>query len=835
MKASCNWLRELSGVAASADEIAARLTGAGLEIEGIHRIGAGLESVVIAEVRSQRAHPKRDKVTLVTVFDGAGELEIVCGASNVPAAGGRVLLAKLGAKLPNGMEIAARDVGGVTSQGMLCSEVELAIGDDGDGIVVLDDESPGKPGDLAADVLQLRDEILEVNVTPNRPDALGHVGIARELALLSEKTWRRNLASVPPRILADAPSLPKGTKGLALLDGARAPTETLSMMANAAGVPDLVPITIEDGARCPRYLGLVLQHVKVRRSPLWLRHRLFSLGQRSIDAVVDATNWVLLETGHPIHAFDVAKLAGPRIVVRTAKEGEKATTLDGVERTLVADDLVIADAERPVALAGVMGCAGSGVSASTTTVLLEVAYFDPRSVRRTSRRHGIHSEASHRFERGADPHALDWVLRRAATLLAELAGAAPAPLAVDAEVRFVAPASIDLTPGYVSEMGGSPIAESEIRRVLEGVGCSIAPGEASGWRVTAPTWRPDLTRPIDLVEEVLRVRGYAQIPERLMSVSPESASDRRRARTLRAIRSAAVAAGLSECVSFSFLSRRELEMARATGEIVALANPLSEERSVMRTSLLPGLLNALARSERRGEPRARTFELGRIYTRVPRASKDDVPTREWMVLGMLLSGARGPMDDTPLDFHDGKGALESVARSLHLEVRCVRGDLPARLHPARSALVELADGTHLGVIGEVHPDVLDAFGVTTRPVVVELDAELLVARAEAASVAQVAPLPRYPAVHRDVAVVVAESAMADDVGTALRAAAKGLAERVELFDVYRGKPIPDGKKSLAFRVAYRDPEATLTDERVQKAHAELVAAAGKLFGAELRS
>lgn len=837
MKASVEWLREISGIDATSSDVAERLTRAGLEVEGTQELGEGLDGVVVAEVREKKPHPKKDKLTLVRVFDGKNEVDVVCGAPNVPAPGGRVALVTVGASLPDGTAIAAREVAGVASHGMLASEAELGIGHDGDGILVL--EGTPRVGAPLVAALGLRDTVLELNVTPNRPDALGHLGLARELAALFGVPFAPRMREVPARMLSDLPPPPPGNEALPLLAGTGSPTETISMVAPAKGAPLTIPIEIHDASRCSRYLGLVLHRARGRVSPFWMRHRLFVLGQRSIDAIVDATNWILLETGHPIHAFDLAKIRGGRVIVRLAAAGERLRTLDGVDRSLTTDDLVIADLEGPIALAGVMGGAESGVSSTTEHVLLEAAWFDPRSVRRTSRRHGLHTEASHRFERGADPSALALVTRRAATVLAQVSDAAPSPCIVDSQPRKTTPTRIDVAPTFFGELLGDDVPEAEARRILESLGCAVSPGDPDGWRVTVPLHRPDLGRAEDLAEEVARVRGYDRIPSLLFAPLPDGRPRPRRAPILRAMRAGAMAAGLYEARAFTFLAPADLAKARASLETVTLANPLSEERSVMRTSLLPGLLAAASRAERHQTPRIRLFELGRTYAPAAVESPHGVPVRESTRLAVLLSGPRDRWigEDGTVDFYDGKGALEAILGALGLAITTVREVPPGiadALHPRARASV-LVDGTHVGVVGELHPDVQDAHGLASRPVYAELDADLLVRLAEAQGPSTVVELPRFPKVQRDVAVVVDEHVEVSHVARVLADASSGLAEDVTLFDVYRGKPVPEGKKSLAFRIAYRDREATLTDARVETTHASVVSAAEASFGARLRT
>jgi len=609
--------------------------------------------------------------------------------------------------------------------------------------------------------------------------------------------------------------------------------DTASLVEPVEGVAMTAPITIRTPERCARYVGTVLQRVVVGPSPFWVRYRLHVLGQRSIDRVVDVTNLVLLELGHPIHAFDLDKLEGGRIEVRLAREGEAIALLDGTTRTLTADDLVIADATRPVALAGVMGGADTAVRAATRNVLLEVAWFDPRSVRRTSRRHGIHTESSHRFERGVDPAGVATVTRRALALLTSLADGVSAPIAVDAEARRIIAAAIDLDPAYVRKaIGDDTVTDVESRAILEGLGCAVSPGEKSGWRVTAPSHRPDLTRPIDLVEEVARVRGYDRIPALLLRPEPRPEAASQRALLLRTVRRAALGAGHHEAVNFTFLAPGDLSRARTSTDAVALANPLSEERSVMRTSLVPGLLANVSRAERHQSPRGRIFEIGRRYA----PSSGVTGVSETLTLALVAFGSRDlRLGDGPaVDFYDGKGTVERVFHALGLPVRHeIEDTLPGWLHPRRGAAVFLAERA-IGFVGEIHPDVADAHGLVTRPVLAELDLEPVLAALAGSGPRQVRPLPRHQAVVRDLALVLDDAVPLARVEAALREAGAPLLERVELFDLYRGKPVPEGQKSLALRLTYRDPEATLTDARVDEAERRVIARATAELGAALR-
>ena len=826
MLVSLRWLRELCPVDASVSEISQRLSLAGLEVEAVDEKGRGLAGVVVAEVRAKAPHPKRDKLTLVRVFDGGDELDVVCGASNVPEPGGRVLFARPGAVLPNGMEIAVRKVGGVESNGMICSEAELDIGSDAEGIFVLDSDDGAQPGSSVADALDLHDFILDIGLTPNRPDCLGHVGIARELGVLFGVGYAPRKAAGPPRTFAAGASFEAGQ-----------PTTKLGPLwdteAEGVDAPDLPGVSVEivDGDRCPRYGAALVAGVSVAPSPFWLRYRLHNLGLRALSNVVDATNLILLEWGHPIHGFDLHRLRGSRVVVRLATEGERMATLDEVERTFTGDDLLICDGEGPVAVAGVMGGLESEIRDETQDVLIECAYFDPRSIRRTSRRLGLHTDSSHRFERGVDPEAIPRVLASAASLIAELGGGAVATTAIDRIARPHDPRSIRLRPARAAQLLGTPVSDEESLRILESLGCRIV--EQSGDAITAeaPSWRPDLQREVDLIEEVARVRGYDQIPTAVPRVHPSESGTPGLLKTVDALRDAAVTAGLYEAVNYGFLSIDDLRKARVSTDAVTLANPLSEERAVMRTSLMPGLVGAATRAQRHGAREARLFEIARSF----RPSGDVLPIEE-TTLAIALAGQRSGWigGEQSFDLYDGKGVIEAIlAGVLGRTPTLAPRDVPAYMHPKRAAVVTLASRP-VGFVGEIHPDVADDLELIGRVVYAELDVDALYQISEELGPTQARGLPKFPAVTRDIAMLVREAFTAGEIADALSEASSGLAESVTLFDRYRGDQIPAGHRSVAFRVTYRDPEATLTDKRVDKVHASLAKVARDRFEATIR-
>lgn len=809
MHASQRWLNELAGLSLSADEMARKLTAVGLEVDAVVQRGEGLDSIVIAEVRGKNPHPTKSGLTLVDVFDGTELRVIVCGAPNVPEAGGRVVLAKLGARLPNGLEIAPRKVAGVDSPGMLCGETELDLGPDDSGLFLVPDEIVAPLGTPIADALQLRDAILEIGLTPNRPDCLGHVGLARELCAIEGRAF------TPPRT-----------------------TSAITQYADAHAKTTDVDVVIEDTERCPRYGASRVSVARVGASPFWLRYRLHTLGIRPISNVVDATNLVMLEWGHPIHAFDVARLRGgkPHIVVRRAHTDEKMLTLDGVERTFGPDDLLICDAEGPVALAGVMGGELSGIEDSTRDVLVECAYFDPRSVRRTARRQGMHTDASHRFERGVDPNAVRSVLERASSLIAELTGGQVGAEAVDAHAKPATPRSVRLRNARMSALLGVEIPTEIARGILANLGVVLTNEDPSGFDCEIPSHRPDLGREVDLIEEVARLHGYDRIPVALARVRPSVDGTRREIPFARALKLAAVATGMHEAVCYGFVAPEDLERHRVPTDAVVLANPLSVERSVMRTSLLPGLAAAASRALRHGAREVKLFELGSSFHPVPGAElPDERATLAFMLLGEHVDWFGAPR---ALDFFDAKGHVEAVIRSVsghtpefHLDDALDR--TAPFLHPRRRAAVRLGDVT-LGCLGEVHPDVADAIDLGGRGLYVELDFTRLFQASTTVGVKLAEGLPRFPAVTRDLALLVDEVHPVDTLRRSIAAAGDALVERVELFDEYRGEHVPAGKRSLGFRITYRDAESTLTDARVDVVHGRIVETMGRTYGAERR-
>jgi len=799
MRISLAWLSAYVDLPAP-EELARRLTAVGLEVEAVERLGRGLEGVVAARIVSSERHPNAEKLSVTTVDRGDGRpLQIVCGATNY-AVGDVVPLAAVGATLPGGQRIERAKLRGVESSGMLCSAKELGIDADASGLLLLPrDVAPGTP---IAQALGLDDTLLEVNVTPNRPDALSHVGIAREVAAL----------------LGTAVRLPAA-----------------ELVEAGPPAADLVRVRVEAPDRCARYAARVIEGVKIGPSPAWLSRRLEACGVRSISNAVDATNYVLLELGHPLHAFDLDKVAGAEIVVRKARPGERMTTLDGKERALDPEDLLICDRDRASALAGVMGGGDSEISAGTTRVLLESAWFEPGGVRRTSRRHGLKSEASYRFERGADAGMVIPAVDRCAALIAKLSGGTVRPGVVDAHPRPARPVEVRLRWERPGRLLGVKLGAEETRRVLGALGFTERAADAEGAVFAVPSWRVDVSIEEDLVEELARSRGYDAIPETLPSIAVGTPCEPPEAQATARVRSALEAAGFSEAVNFSFVAEPDLAPLRydvvGGPPGIPLRNPISADLAVMRTSLVPSLLRNASRNLAQRVDDLRLYEIARVYHAVEPGAAGDQPAAEPMRVAGVLVGRRSPRgwaaSGDAADFHDARAALEAVLEALG--VGGVRWRAPGAPwhHPRFSASLEADEP--LGAVGEIHPRLAAAFELPRGLQAFEILLDPLLRAARL--VPAYRPIPRFPAVLRDLAVVVAEEVQAATVLAAVRE--EPLVEEAILFDVYRGEPLPPGRKNLAMAIRYRAADRTLTDAEADGAHGRIVERL-RARGAELR-
>jgi phenylalanyl-tRNA synthetase beta chain len=808
MKISYRWLREYVDTDLPPAQLADRLTNAGVPVEGLAPVVEGLSGVVVGEIeaieREVEGPRPRHANRLCRVALPDRKLSILCGAPNA-APGLRTAVAPPGASLPGGRAITAATIRGTLSEGMLCSEKELGIGEDAAGILALPADAP-----LGADLatyLGLDDTIFEIEITPNRPDVLAIVGVAREVAALTGAPFRY------PQVTVKEGESPAAA---------------------------LAAVEIADPDLCPRYAARVITGLTVKPSPPWLAQRLRTVGLRPINNVVDVTNYVLWELGQPLHAFDRDRLEGGRIVVRRARPGERLTTLDGRERALAPDMLMICDAARPVAVGGVMGGADSEVRAGTTTVLLESACFNPGSIRRTSRALSLSSDASYRFERGADIEGVIPALDRAAYLMADLGGGTVAHGVLDVYPAPRPHSRIALRLERVERVIGAAPPRAEAVRILQALGFAVD-DTGPTLQVVVPSFRRDIVQEDDLVEEIVRIWGYDQIPLILAGGGELSPVTRPAGlRVTRAASRALVDAGLAECITYAFVDPARLKLLGwdDPARLVALQNPLSAERSVMRPSLLPGLLEVLATNVHRQNPDVRAFEVGTIFS-PHRESDGDRPAHEELWLGLALTGLRAPRawhsGRERVDVYDAKGMAELVLAAAGAPRAETTpwgpGQEPAYLEPGRSARL-VREGEELGWFGEVSAQVREAFDLDAPVFAAGVALGALAARPT--PVARYAPLPRFPAVQRDLALVVADDVTVAQVEAAIRGMDAAWLTRVQVFDVYSGSQVGAGRRSLAFGLTFQAPDRTLTDAEVNEQHARVVRELGRRFGAEVR-
>ncbi len=800
MRVPLSWLREYVAVELPVEELARRLTMAGVEVSSIERVGAAWQRVVIGRIDDLLPHPRNPAWWLAQVDSGERRVTVVTAATNVRP-GDHVPVALAGGALPTG-PVEARAFDGVVSEGMLCSGAELGLSDDRGGIYILEPTAP--VGMALADYLG--DVVLDLDLTPNRPDLLAVVGVAREVAALTGASLR------PPSTEPPVGPVPAAR---------------------------LVSVTIEAPDLCPRYTATAVEGVRIAPSPLWLQRRLYLCGMRPINNVVDVTNYVMLELGQPLHAFDADTLQGG-IRVRRARAGERIMTIDGVERELQEGMLVIADAAVPVAVAGVMGGAATEVSATTRRIVLESAHFAPRSVRRTARALRLATEASRRFERGVDPEGTVRAADRATALIVALAGGQAAAGHVDVYPAPQPSRTIHLTAADINELLGHTYTPETIAATLRALEFGV---EVAGAALTVqvPSFRRDVEGPADLAEEVARIHGYDTIPTTLPAGSlPPPLPDPARQRA-QVARRTLVGCGYQEVITYSLVDGGQLQRLDSTapwpapprGEgMIPVYNYMSVDHAYLRTTLLGSLLETLAANLRHRE-RAYLFELARVYL-PPLAPLPAEPLR----LALVFAGSREPLawntSREPGDFFDLKGAVEAVLAALRVaEVRFVATQ-HVTFHPGRcAAVVAGADGAQLGILGQVHPRVAERFDLGGRAVyAAELDFDALVRRAGEAPPFQ--PLPRFPGVAIDLAVVVDEAVPEAEVAAAIRAAGAPLLAELRLFDVYRGAPVPPGRKSLAYALLYRAPDRTLTDAEAAAVQATIEAHLRERFGATIR-
>ncbi|NQS71304.1 MAG: phenylalanine--tRNA ligase subunit beta [Desulfobulbaceae bacterium] len=811
MKCTVSWLKQFTSTEGfTPAQLADRLTMLGLEVDSVEELYPALDALITARVMTVDKHPNADKLSLCQVDTGSEQIQVVCGAPNVRA-GMISALARPGVSLPDGTKIKKAKVRGIESAGMLCSARELGLSADHSGIMDLDQQlEPGLPLRKA---LQLADTVIEVDLTPNRPDCASVRGIAREISSFTGSALQPLVAKV----------------------------------TTLTGKDTGYSVTIEEPTLCPRYAARKLTGFQIGPSPLWMQQRLAAVGMRPINNLVDITNYVMLESGQPLHAFDFDTLKDHAIVVRRPRADEKElVTLDGSSRSLEADTLLICDAEKPVALAGVMGGLNSEITAKTTSVLLESACFDPLSIRRTARRLGLPSEASYRFERGVDPDLADKALQRAVDLMVELTGAQADPDGHDLYPGKKPLLAVPLRMGRLKTLLGMEIPQDEVIRLLSSIGFVLTQTSADQFEVLVPSFRVDIEREIDMVEEVARLIGFDTIPATQPLIRMASAAEDPMRRLCQDIGRNMTSQGFYEAINYSFVPTAHHDMCKlamddSRRKTIRLLNPLTDEQSVLRTLLLPGLLENIHRNNNFQRSDIRLYETGKIF--LPKG-KEELP-QERMQLCAVLSGQRYPAA-APLyfagqksEFADIKGALLQLLWHLGYPVNqgssvSLKVDSSAQqpYAMAGSCLAIHAGPTLLGCLGAVDQAVLKAFAIKQPVYFFEIDLEQLLSLPRREK--QFTPLSRYPSTSRDISLLVPESFAAGDLLSGILAQNQKYVEAADIFDVYQGVPLSSGEKSVSLSITYRSLDSTLDDASVDKIHNKIVRALMQQFNARYR-
>ena len=799
MKVSLNWLKEFVDIDQAPGEVAEILTMAGLEVEGIEHRAQNLCDITVARILDIKPHPRADRLCICQLDGGKEEACVVCGATNI-SKGDIVPLALPGIKLPDGTLIKESRIRGELSQGMLLAEDEMGLTDDHTGIMILPDDLT--PGQSLSDAMDLEDRILDVTLTPNRVDCASILGIAREIGTLTKRK-----ITIPEIQTEESDNL----------------------------IEHLADVTILDSQGCPRYTAGLVEHVRVGPSPFWMRYRLYVSGIRSINNVVDITNYVLMELGQPLHAFDHHRLADRRIVVKRAEQGQIFTTLD--DQTWYLDDqtLMICDGKEPVALAGIMGGLNSEITENTTSILIESAYFDPIMISRSSKRLSLSTEASYRFERGIDIEGTDFALKRSLMLIARLAGGHIARGIIDCYPKPWSPPKIILRVDRANKILGTSIDRKEMADHLSSLSMAVKVVDQNRIEVRPPSFRVDMTREADLVEEVARLVGYNNIPVTLPAIRPTEENipefvlrDR--------IKTMLVGIGFTEIITYSFISPQSADVLGA-GEksdlrsFVKLLNPLSEDQSVMRTSLIPGLLSTVRLNSLRGQDDMRVFEWGKVYIK----GDGELP-QEKQVLAALITGMVSTQEwyqePREADFFDIKGAAENILEELGIEkVEYKRNSPKEGFDPHEYARI-FYSGSEIGAIGEVSKDVLKGYGVEKKAFILELCIDTLLSLV--VWVRKFTPLTKFPSVRRDISIIVNRSIQSAMLVDIVKEKGTDLVESVDIFDLYQGKQIAPQEKALAVRISYRSNKRTLRDDEVNKIHEGILEEIRRQTGGRLR-
>jgi phenylalanyl-tRNA synthetase beta chain len=773
MRVSLNWLKDYVDIDMPAKDLAERLTMSGLEVEGLEPLGRSLQDIIVAKILSVKRHPEADRLFICHMDTGDGEVPVVCSAPNLKT-GSLVPMALPGTELPGGMIVKESRIRGERSVGMLLAEDEMGLTDDHTGIMSL--PANLRLGEQVSEALALEDWAFEISITPNRPDCTSLMGIAREIAAIT---------------------------------GRKLKIPEINITEGKTPIEDLTGVTIDDPGGCPRYAAGMIRGVELQPSPFWLRYRLHVCGVRSINNVVDVTNYVMLEMGQPLHAFDYDRLRENRIVVRRAEQGETFSTLDGQTHTLSSEILMICDGQRSVAVAGIMGGLNSEIFAGSKNVLLESAFFDPVTIRRGSKSLGLSTEASYRFERGIDIEGVTTALKRALMLMSHLAGGELARGLVDNYPRPFSPCMIDLRIDKTNHFLGTSLSQETIADYLRALEMEVADVSAHAIQVTPPPFRVDITREVDLMEEVARLEGFDRI-----------------------------AVTTAEVINYSFISPDSADLLGAEKEsslrsFVKLLNPLSVDQSVMRTSLVPGLIEALKTNILHGEKDLNLFEYGKVFIH---SDADELPVEE-PFLGAIMSGLSKCkawyQEERSLDFFDIKGAVEGLLRSLGMgKFSFKKGKMPPYYHPEASSQIHFSDNV-IGNVGEVLPGVMEKYGFESETAYLfELDIRTLLEMLP--ETRAFLPFARFPAVFRDISLIVDRRMESARISQIIENEGGGLIESVDLYDLYEGGKMDPSEKALNFRVCYRSKERTLDGKEINQLHETIISRIREKTGGRLR-
>jgi len=803
MLVSIKWLKDYVDFDLTPEELAKKLTMAGLEVDGIESKAPSFKGVVVGKVTSILPHPNADILSLCVVSTGAEKYSVVCGAPNVKE-GMLAPFAMIGATIPGGHTIKKVHIRGELSEGMLCSEGELEIGDDNKGIMALPGHLP--LGQDLADALDLKDVILNVSITANRSDCLSMIGFAREVAALT---------------------------------GGQVKYPHITLEEEKGNARDVTSVTIDAPDLCPRYTARVLKNVKIAPSPFWMKRRLEAAGIRAINNVVDVTNYVMIEFGQPLHAFDFRFLEEGRIVVRRSRESEVFVSLDEKERILKKDTLLICDGKKPVAIAGIMGGLNSEIKDDTGTVLLESAYFLPTSIRKSARWLGMQTDASYRFERGIDPEGILKSLDRAAQLIQQMSGATICKGVVDEYPRKLdISQAVSLRTDYVNRILGTSLADGVIIDVLKRLNMNVVQTDKAGvYQVIPPSYRVDMEREIDLIEEIARLVGYDHIAPKLPAIAVQPPVKKTKEIVIEKASRILTGCGFSEVIHYNFVTPKSCSILNIPhtdrrAKLLKIANPLSDDLGVMRSTLIYSLLNTMKSNANNGCHNLKIFETGKIFIDAGRR----VLPLEKEYLGGLMTGLAlddfWHLKDPPADFYSLKGVMEDLLDALRITpVDYDASNTEPFLHPGRSCAI-FAKRDLLGFLGELHPQVQSRMDLKNRTLVFELDVDVLCRHST--EEVRYQEISRYPAVSRDVSLLIGKDVDVAKIIRISRSVGEGWLEKVNPFDIYEGEGVPEGMKSMGIRFSYRSPERTLKDEEVNAAHRKIVDHITQATGAKIR-